>query len=71
MGFLAERERAGFTQGEVARKLGVTDAAVSMWETGKTSPRAVLLPRIAALYGCTVDSLLTEKDGEKNGTACM
>lgn len=50
------------TQREVAKALGVKAAAVSNWESGKTMPRASLLPRIAELYGCTVDELLKEEE---------
>lgn len=60
MSFSKARTKAGLSQLEVAKKLGVTDAAVSMWETGKTAPRASLLLQIANLYGCTVDDLLNE-----------
>ncbi len=59
MSFLSERNKAGLSQRDVAEKIGVSDAAVSMWETGKTSPRSSLLPTIARLYGCTIDDLLT------------
>lgn len=40
------REEQGLEQGDVARRLGVTQQTVSKWETGVTIPRA---PRIAAL----------------------
>lgn len=58
MGFLNARTKAGISQEKVAAELGVTGAAVSLWENGKTQPRASLLVKIAALYGCTVDDLL-------------
>lgn len=60
MGFLSARKNAGLSQAEVAEKIGVTDAAVSMWETGKTRPRASILVRLAGLYACTVDELLAD-----------
>lgn len=62
MGLLTARTRAGLSQRAVAKELGITDAAVCLWETGKTMPRAALLPRLAALYGTTVDELLREDD---------
>lgn len=58
MGFLNARTKAGISQEKAAAELGVSGAAVSMWETGKTQPRASLLAKIAALYGCTIDELL-------------
>ena len=60
MSFLSARTNAGLSQAKVARELGITDAAVCLWETGKTRPRASLLVQLAALYGCTVDQLLRE-----------
>lgn len=58
MGFLSARTKAGLSQMAVAKEMGVSDAAVSMWETGKTRPRAGLLVKLAGLYCCTVDELL-------------
>lgn len=59
MGFLSARENVGLTQKEVADRLGIDQSAVSLWETGKTAPRASVLVRLAGLYGCTVDELLS------------
>lgn len=58
MSFLSARTHAGLSQAAVAKKMGVSDAAVSMWETGKTCPRVSLLVGLAGLYCCTVDELL-------------
>ncbi len=66
MSFAAARTKTGLSQRAVAKKLGITDAAVCLWETGKTMPRATLLPKLAALYGCTVDELLREDDTSAN-----
>lgn len=65
MGFLSAREKVGFTQREVAEKLGVDQSAVSLWETGKTAPRVSVLVKLAGLYCCTVDELLSaDQTGE-------
>lgn len=58
MSLASARAKAGLSQKAVADKLCITDAAVCLWETGKTLPRASLLPKLAALYDCTVDELL-------------
>lgn len=58
MAFQQARQKAGLTQQQAATALGINQATVCLWESGKTSPRAALLPRIAALYHCTVDDLL-------------
>lgn len=62
MSFKKAREKSGLTQQEAATKLGVDQSAVCQWETGKSKPRATLLPKIAKLYGCTVDELLAEDE---------
>ena len=40
------RKAAKLTQEEVAEKLGVTQSAVSQWETGLAAPSASLLPAL-------------------------
>ena len=39
------REARGLTQGELAGRIGVTDKAVSKWETGKGLPDVTLIER--------------------------
>ena len=55
------RKDRGLTQIQFAQQFHVSNGAVAMWETGKTSPRAETLPKLATLLGCTVDELLTEQ----------
>lgn len=64
MNVMKERRLRGAipTQREVARILGVRESAVSKWETGLSRPRADRLPKIAKLYGCTIDELLASDD---------
>lgn len=55
------RLRGGIpTQQEVALAVGVKPAAVSKWENGLTKPRASKLPKLAKLYGCTIEDLLKD-----------
>lgn len=61
MSFKEQRKRAGLTQMEVAKRLGVTDSAVNQWETGKTTPNTKRLSELARLYNCTIDELLKEE----------
>lgn len=56
------RRRAGLLQRQVAEALGVSMGTVAMWDTGRNKPRADMLPKIAKLYGCTVDELLQESE---------
>ena len=59
------RENSGLRQVDVADKLDVDQAAVSRWESGKTRPSRKYHPRIARLYGCTVDELLRTDEMRK------
>lgn len=51
------REKAGLTLTDVARAMNVDSAAVFRWESGEADPRANKLPRLADLFGCTIDEL--------------
>ena len=51
------REAAGLTQKQASEKIGVGQSAVSMWETGDSSPRAEMLPIIATAYNCQIGEL--------------
>ena len=65
--FIAAARRArGLTQQQLAEKLGITNRAVSKWETGQGLPDIVLLPDLSAALGVTVDALLA---GEAPGPA--
>jgi len=52
------RREKGVTQEELARALGVTNQAVSKWESGQCCPDIQLLPSLAKYFGVTVDELL-------------
>lgn len=60
------RKKAGLTQSRLAQMLGVTDKAVSKWETGKAKPSTNLIRKIAALFGVSVEQLLAIREGEKH-----
>lgn len=53
------RIKAGLTQENVAKIVEVDQTAVSLWESGKR-PLLKHRVRLAKLYGCTVDELLSE-----------
>jgi len=58
------RKQRHMTQAELAQKLNVSSKAVSKWETGMGYPEITLLPKIAAVFGVSVDYLIT---GERRG----
>ena len=55
----AAREQRRLTQAKLAAELGVTDNAVTQWETGRAVPRAERLEKIASSLGVMVTWLLT------------
>ena len=57
--FIAERRKAlGFTQMQLAERLGITDRAVSKWETGRAMPDASIMLELCDLLGISVNDLL-------------
>jgi len=58
--FIAERRKtAGLTQLQLAEKLGITDRAVSKWETGKAMPDLSVMQELCGILGITVNDLLS------------
>ncbi len=51
------RKAKGFTQEELGAKLGVTNQAVSKWESEVSMPDVMLLPEIATALNITLDDL--------------
>lgn len=60
----ALRKQKGFTQLELAKKLSVSDKAVSKWENGQGYPDITVLPLLAATFGVSIDYLML---GERKG----
>ena len=54
----SKRTEQGLTQLQLAEKLGITDRAVSKWETGKSLPDASLMPELCKLLKITINDLL-------------
>lgn len=66
--FLYElRKEKNMTQVELAQQLGVSNKAVSKWETGESMPETGLLIPISKIFDITVDELLNgrRKDESK------
>lgn len=65
------RKEKDVTQLDLARKMGVTDKAVSKWERDLSFPDISSLPKLAEELGVTVDELLkakTEKPERESAT---
>ena len=69
------RNKKGLTQKELGKLLGVSDKAVSKWETGEAMPRTAKLVLITDLFGVTMEQLSSEEfdcnaeDFQQNETA--
>lgn len=61
----AMREKKDMSQQAVALEIGVERSTVAKWESGKSRPRAELLPKLAKLFGCSIEELLVPGGPEK------
>ena len=52
----------GYSQEEVAEKIGVSRQAYAKWEKGETVPDVERCQKLAELYGVTIDSLVNYSD---------
>ncbi len=51
------REEHGWTQLEVAYRLGVTPVTIYNWERGRTEPRVSQFRQLARLFGVSMDDI--------------
>lgn len=58
------RQANNMTQLELAEKINYSDKAISKWERGESSPDISVLVDIAAVFGVTVDYLVTAEHTE-------
>ena len=65
----ALRTALGMTQGDLAKKMNVTDKAVSKWERGLSRPDIDSLPKLAEVLGVTVEELCSAPTKKKQSRA--
>lgn len=58
------RKQKGLTQEDLANALGVTNQAVSKWESAQCCPDIQLLPAIAKLFGVPAERVKDCLEGE-------
>ena len=58
------RIKAKLSQKELAEMLGVTQGAVSQWETNESRPQTGMLSNLARVLGCTVDDFFQDYEQE-------
>lgn len=56
------RRKAGLSQSQLAQQMGVTNKAVSKWETGKSKPSTDNIRGLAALFGTKLETLMEKKE---------
>mgnify|MGYP000871135525 CR=1 FL=1 len=60
------RKESGMTQLELAEKMCVTDKAVSKWERDLSCPDVDTIPKLAEIFGISMDELMQIKDNSQN-----
>lgn len=65
------RKQKGLTQEELANALGVTNQAVSKWESAQCYPDIQLLPDIAKMFDVSIDELIGYKSTDGLGDICL
>ncbi|MBE5779235.1 MAG: helix-turn-helix transcriptional regulator [Clostridiales bacterium] len=58
---LAQRKKAGFSQEELAEKMGISRQAVSRWETGEAIPDTEKIIQLSKLFQVPTDYLLLDE----------
>lgn len=55
------RKQEGLTQKQLADKLGVSNKAISKWETGEGFPDITMIPKLSAIFNVSSDYLLSKE----------
>ena len=56
------RKKNNLTQAQLAEQLGITDRAVSKWETGNSMPDSSIMLELSQILGITVNELLSGEE---------
>jgi AbrB family looped-hinge helix DNA binding protein len=65
---LTLRSLYGYSQEEIAEKIGISRQAYAKWESGATIPDIEKCQRLAQVYGVSIDSLVKTETVEGLGT---
>ena len=65
------RKKAGFTQIELAEKLGVSIATLRRWESGETAPTGTRIIELANLLGVAPDEIIKESENYQMNKAAV
>lgn len=67
-GLKGVRTKAGLTQKELAKLVGVAAISISRYELGNQNARFSVIARLAKILGCTEQDLLFPSVSAKEGT---
>ena len=56
---LYQRQQRNMTQEQLAMLLGVSRQSVAKWEAGQSTPEVDKLMRMAEIFGCSLDELVS------------
>lgn len=59
------RKKAGITQANLAKKLGISPSTVGMYEQGRREPDSAMLVKIADTFDVSVDYLIDFKKSKR------
>lgn len=59
------REAKSLSQADVAVAVGVSPQAVSKWEREESDPQWAFAPKLAELFGCSIDELFGREPPER------
>lgn len=57
-GLHIQREKAGMTQAQLAKKLGVRPNTVWKWENDISNPSLNTIQEVTKIFNCTIDELI-------------
>lgn len=57
----SQRKNLKLTQGDIAKKIGISRVSYTQWELGETNPKGENLLKLAAVLHCTADWLISGK----------
>lgn len=58
MNFSDLRKKYGVSQESLAKELGLTQTAISKWESGEAKPKIETIKKISKLFGVSVSEIL-------------
>lgn len=60
------RRKKGYSQFQLAKKVGVSQQTVAKWESGKSTPTFNKIPKIAMELNCKIEELFAEAGNDSD-----